>query len=175
MKSLKVIVPNSVGFKCKNCGICCHLQPPDVDLIEQKRIEGKGFKGFLTPADDTGLRWIRRKSNGSCFFLENNQCKIYDVRPAVCRLEPFTIIDYNYPEKQIELELNFPSCNACPGVSTNGLNDINAISEAALAVINKILALTARDLNLPTTDRRVKAEARARILRLRIQLADFRV
>jgi hypothetical protein len=151
------------------------LQPPDVDLLEQKQIEAKGFKGFLSAPDEAGLRWIRRKKDGSCFFLENNKCAIYDFRPAVCRLEPFTIVDYNYPEKYIELDLNFPYCCACVGVSSDGCVSLQEVEKAALVVMCKVLALTARDLDLSISDRRVAAEARARILRMHVELADFRV
>lgn len=172
---MDVVFPRSVGVSCKNCGVCCRLQPPDVDLIEQEKIKSKGFKGFLGSVDNTGLQWIRRKSDGSCYFLKNNKCLIYDVRPAICRLEPFTIVDFNYPEKRIELDLNFPSCCACVGVTDEGDVDAREVSNAALAVVDKILALTARDLDLPISDKRVAAEARARILRSRIGLADFRI
>ncbi len=173
LKPLNVVLPDSVGFSCKNCGVCCRLQPPDVNLIEQRQIESKGFKGFLGPADEAGLRWIRRKKDGSCFFLENNKCAIYEVRPAVCRLEPFTIVDYNYPEGRIELDLNFPYSCACVGVSGDGCVSVKDVERAALAVMGKVLALTARDLGLGVSDRRVAAEARARILRMRVELADL--
>ena len=73
------------------------MQPPDVNTAEQKQIEAKGFTDFLDRPDKTGIAWIRRKKDGSCFFLtKNNKCAIYEVRPAVCRLEPFTITDYDY-------------------------------------------------------------------------------
>jgi hypothetical protein len=39
--------------------------------------------------------------------------------------------------------------------------------------VKKILALTARDLELPESDKRVFAEARARILRQQMELADL--
>jgi Fe-S-cluster containining protein len=129
----------------------------------------------LEAPDETGLRWIRRKKDGSCFFLENNKCKIYHVRPAICRLEPFTIIDYNYPQKRIELDLNFPTSCGCFGVNEGGALPIEEIAKAAQAVVKKILALTARDLDLLVSDKRVAAEARARILRQRIALADLSV
>ena len=57
------------------------MQPPDVDKIEQKRIEEKGFKHFLATPDETGIRWIRRKNDDSCFFLTkkiNAQFTMYD-------------------------------------------------------------------------------------------------
>jgi Fe-S-cluster containining protein len=168
-----VFFPDSVGFKCTNCGSCCRIQPPEVDLNEQKRIESKGQHNFLSAPDEAGLRWIKRKKDGSCFFLEDNKCKIYEDRPAICRLEPFTIVDYNYAQKRIELQLNFPFSCACSGVSEDGVLKVEEIARAAQAIVKKILALTARDLELPESDKRVSAEARARILRQQMELADL--
>jgi Fe-S-cluster containining protein len=170
---IKVVLPNSVGFKCKNCGVCCKIQPPEVDLNEQKQIESKGYQKFLTEPDEAGLRWIKRKKDGSCFFLENNKCKIHNVRPVICRLEPFTIVDYNYPEKTIELALNFPFSCACGGISEDGVINVEEVTQAAQAMMQKILDLTARDLELPESDKKVSAEARARILRQQIESADL--
>ena len=93
------------------------MQPPDVSKAEQKLIEVKGFKDFLERPDETWIDWIRRKKDDSCFFLKNNnKCAIYDVRPAICRLEPFTIVDYDYENNRIELELNFPFSSCCVGI-----------------------------------------------------------
>lgn len=144
-----------------------------MDLNEQKEIEAKGYKKFLTEPDDAGLRWVKRNKDGGCLFLENNKCKIHDVRPSICKLEPFTIVDYNYPEKTIELALNFPFSCACEGVSETGTVNTVEVTEAAKAMMKKILALTARDLELPESDKRVAAEARARILRQRIEASDL--
>ncbi len=168
-----VFFPDSVGFKCTNCGSCCHIQPPEVDLNEQKEIEAKGYKNFLSEPDETGLRWIKRKKDGRCLFLENNKCKIYEVRPVICKLEPFTITDYNYPQKRIEIDLNFPFSCSCEGISENGKVDFEEVAKAAQAMMKKILALTARDLELPESNKRVSAEARARILRQRVESADL--
>jgi Fe-S-cluster containining protein len=148
-----------------------------VDASERKLIESLGFRNFLTRPDETGVRWIRRKKDDSCFFLSpDNKCTIYEVRPAVCRLEPFTIKDYNYERNQIELELNFPASCGCIGVceGTEALS-AEAIGKAAQALVQKILALTAKDLGLPQSDRRVASETRARILRRWVELADLQV
>lgn len=175
MKYQNVVFPDSVGFRCKKCGVCCRLQPPDVNLTEQKQIEAKGFTGFLATPDETGLMWIRRKKDGSCFFLKNNACEVYDVRPAICRLEPFTIMDYDYERNRIELELNFPVACSCEGVSEGGVLPLEVIGKAAQVIVQKILALTAKDMGLPVTDKRVASETRDRILRRRIALADLTV
>ena len=150
------------------------MQPPDVNKVEQKQIEKLGFTDFLAPADETGIRWVRRKKDDSCFFLtKNNQCSIYDVRPAICRLEPFTIADYDFDKKTIELELNFPFTLCCNGVCEEGTVPVEVIGKAAQTLMQKILALTAKDLDLPITDKRVHSEARSRLLRRTVDRANL--
>ena len=152
------------------------MQPPDVNKTEQKQIEGRGFKDFLAQPDETGIAWIRRKKDDSCFFLtKNNKCAIYEVRPAVCRLEPFTIVDYDYEKNRIELELNFPFSTCCSGICDEGTLPVEEIGKAAQILVQKILALTAKDLGLPVTDKRVKSETRSRLLRRGVEAADLQV
>jgi len=152
------------------------MQPPDVNKAEQKQIEAKGFKNFVEHPDETGINWIRRKKDDSCFFLsKNNKCAIYEVRPAICRLEPFTIVDYDYEKNLIELELNFPFSSCCTGICDHDTLPIEEIAKAAQTLIQKILALTAKDLGLPVTNKNVQSETRSRLLRRRIEMADLQL
>ena len=153
------------------------MQPPDVNKNEQKRIEAKGFKNFLARPDETGIAWIRRKKDYSCFFLtKENKCAIYDVRPAVCRLEPFTIMDFDYETNKIVLELNFPFTACCPGTREGKkIDTIKETAKAAQVLVQKILALTAKDMELPITDKKVYAETRSRLLRRTVEMADLQL
>ncbi len=151
------------------------MQPPEVDAVERKQIEAKGVRDFCDAPDETGLVWIRSKKDGGCFFLtKNNRCSIYEVRPAICRLEPFTIADYDYEKNRIELELDFPFSSCCAGsCGEKEILRIEEIAKAAQTVVQKISALTAKDMNLAVTDKRVQSETRSRLLRRRIELADL--
>jgi Fe-S-cluster containining protein len=152
------------------------VQPPDVDKTERKQIEAKGFKDFLDKPDEMGIRWIRRKKDGGCFFLGNdNRCTAYSVRPVMCRLEPFTIADYDYERNRIVLELNFPAACGCPGVCEGRTLPMEEIGKAAQTIVHKILALTAKDLGLPVGDRKVACVTRSRILRRKIELSDLQI
>ena len=153
------------------------MQPPDVNKAEQRQIEAKGFRNFLEGPDGTGIEWIRRKKDGSCFFLTiENKCAIYVVRPAICRLEPFTIVDYDYEHNRIELELNFPFSSCCIGACEEvETMPVEEIGKAAQILVQKILALTAQDLNLPVTDKSVKSETRSRLLRRTVEAADLQL
>ena len=171
-----VVFPDSVGFRCKNCGVCCRMQPPDVNAAEQKQIEAKGFTNFLDRSGEAGIRWVRRKKDGSCFFLtKNSKCAIYTVRPAICRLEPFTIVDYDYEKNRIELELNFPAVCGCVGVFDGETLPVEEIGRAAQVIVQKILVLTAKDMGLPVTDETVFCETRSRILRRGVEMANLQV
>jgi Fe-S-cluster containining protein len=171
----KVLFPSKVGFNCKNCGSCCQLQPPDANYEEQQELEAKGFSHFLGRHDHAGIRWVRRKQDGSCLFLgKDNKCTAYESRPSVCRLEPFTIADYDYENDTIMLDLNFPSAYACPGLTDeDGALPTESIAKAAVVVVRKIVELTAKDLDLKPSDVRVLAETRSRILRRQVDLAHL--
>jgi len=152
------------------------MQPPDVSKTEQKRIEAKGFTDFLESADENGVRWIIRKKDGSCHFLtRDNRCSIYDVRPQVCRIEPFTIVDFDYEKNRIEVDLNFPFALCCIGTCDKTAVPDKEIVRAAQILVQKILALTANDLGLPVTDNRVYAETRSRLLRRSVEMANLQL
>ncbi len=152
------------------------MQPPDVNKAEEKLIEARGFGNFLERPDETGIAWIRRKKDDSCFFLaKNNKCAIYNVRPSICRLEPFTIVDYDYEKNQIELELNFPFSSCCVGTCDEEIFPLKEIAESAKILVQKILVLTAKDMKLPISDKRVHSETRSRLLRRRIETADLQL
>jgi Fe-S-cluster containining protein len=152
------------------------MQPPDINKNEQKRIEAKGFKDFVARPDE-GILWIRRKKDDSCFFLtKENKCAIYEVRPAICRLEPFTIMDFEFENNRIVLELNFPFTACCLGTCEGEkIINVEEIAKAAQVLVQKILSLTAKDMGLPITDKRVYAETRSRLLRRTVEMADFRL
>jgi Fe-S-cluster containining protein len=153
------------------------MQPPDVSKTEQKRIEEKGFKDFAEEPDENGILWIKRKEGGGCWFLtEDNKCAIYPVRPQVCRLEPFNIVDFDYKKNKIEVELNFPFACCCIGAcDETEIEQIEEIARAAQILVQKILALTANDLGLPINSKRVFAETRSRLLRRTAEMADLKV
>ena len=52
---------------------------------------------------------------------------------------------------------------------------VEEIGKAAQILVQKILALTAKDLNLPITDKRVKSETRSRLLRRTVEAANLQL
>ena len=152
------------------------MQPPDVSKTEQKRIEAKGFTNFLDKPDKNGVRWILRKKDASCYFLtKDNKCAIYSVRPQVCRIEPFTIMDYDYEKNKIEVDLNFPFACGCVGTVEEKTVPIDEIGRAAQILVQKLLAITSNDLGISINDKRVYAETRSRLLRRKIEMANLQL
>jgi hypothetical protein len=72
------------------------------------------------------------------------------------------------------LELNFPFSSCCPGICEKE-TPTKEIVEAAQILVQRIFALTAKDLDLPVTDKRVYAETRSRLLRRNVEAANLQV
>ncbi|MGP8320497.1 MAG: YkgJ family cysteine cluster protein [Methanosarcinaceae archaeon] len=112
-----------IGFTCLVCGKCCRfafgdnrvlLTPHEMRVIKDHT--GTAMHNVATPATfdnlknpeftdliDTGgsihtFGWmLARKSNGDCNFIKDayvsNRCRVYDVRPMLCRTYPFYMQD----------------------------------------------------------------------------------
>ncbi len=167
MRYENVIFPDSVGFQCVNCGVCCRDGPPDINLKEQQCIEAKGFVNFLEDPNDPSNRNIRRKKDGSCIFLtEENTCKIQDVKPSICILEPFIITDY-------DVKTNRDFCRLKPTCSYKLQRYLHRemivpeeIGKAAQTIVKEILEIVAKKTGLPVTDKKVSSFTRKLLLRL---------
>jgi Fe-S-cluster containining protein len=153
-----VVFPDSVRFECRLCGFCCRDEPPDVNFKEQQKIEARGFANFLEASNETGDKNIRRKKDGSCFFFtKENTCTIEDVKPSICRLEPFIIADYDDKTNMIVLELNPLAVTTCKGIFTGEIKTPEEIGKAAQSIIKEIQEITAKKTGLPITDKKVAA------------------
>jgi hypothetical protein len=152
-----------VGFRCRKCGLCCREQPADLSEKEQQQIEAKGFTDFSVEADGTEGPFIRRKKDRSCFFLtKDNECRIYDIRPAGCRIQPFTITDWDYEKNTIEIDL--PAECKCKGILEGGTLPIEEMGRAAQTILQNMLEIEAKSLGLPITDKRVASKTRIIIM-----------
>ncbi len=156
MQYENVMFPDSVGFHCKNCGVCCKDTPPDINLKEQQRIEAKGFVNFMEAPNDPHNRNIRRKKDGSCFFFtEENTCKIHDAKPSICILEPFIITDFDYKTNRIFVDLNPLAVKNCKGIFTGEMVAPEEIGKAAQTIVKESLEIVAKKTGLSVTDEKV--------------------
>jgi Fe-S-cluster containining protein len=95
-----------IGFRCTSCARCCthefngHVFLLDHDVTVVKTID----PGALEPApypefcDQNGVFYVsgyalrtKRDAPGSCWFLENGRCRIYNQRFSICRVYPYML------------------------------------------------------------------------------------
>ncbi len=114
--------PEKFLFSCKQCAfLCCRLGGPVISKREIEKIKATGYRSeyFVEPVAINGdyslLVCGRLKSmdDGSCVFLsfdDNKQCcvcGVYSVRPALCRLYPFSF--ERLDSSRVALKI-IPSC-----------------------------------------------------------------
>jgi hypothetical protein len=93
----------TAGFRCNVCGGCCtravneHIFLLDHDVAEVKKFDPAAYEPAPDPefCDQNGMLYVSgyalRMINdpyGSCWFLENGKCRIYDQRFSVCHIYP---------------------------------------------------------------------------------------
>ncbi len=167
LKFENVTFPDHIGFKCKGCGRCCKEQPADVTTEERKRIEDLGFADFLDEQDLSEPRLIRSKKGGGCWFLtESNGCAVHEVKPAICNLVPFVVIDWDYERNLIEVDL--PADCDCPGIFLGNQLPLKALGRAAQAFVHDQLMAVAKEECLPANDAKVLSKTRRRIIEMAI-------
>jgi Fe-S-cluster containining protein len=132
-------------------------------LKEQQRIEAKGFVNFL----EADSRNIRTKKNGDCFFLtEGNLCKIQDVKPSICVMDPFVITDFNCETNRIFVNLNPLAIKNCKGIFSGEMIAPEEIGKAAQTIVKEFLEIVAKKTGLPATDKKVTSLTRKLLLHL---------
>lgn len=156
MQYENVVFPDSIGFKCRNCGFCCRNQPPDINFKEQKRIELAGYRNFMHSPSNPNNRNIRKNKDGSCFFLtRKNTCEINSIKPSICILEPFIIIDFDYRKNKIFLGLNPDAIKSCKGICTGENFALEEIGKAAQTILVDLSEIIAEKMGLLVTDKKV--------------------
>ncbi len=93
----------AAGFRCDRCGTCCtravnsHIFLLENDVISVREIDPIALEPAPDPefCDQNGMLYVsgyalRMKNDkpGSCWFLEDNMCRIYDRRFSCCRIYP---------------------------------------------------------------------------------------
>ncbi len=101
-----VSIIREVGFRCDLCGRCCtrsfngHVFLLDSDTARAREIDPESVEPAPYPefCDQNGTFYVsgyavRAKGDdcGSCFFLEQGRCRIYDRRFSICRVYPYML------------------------------------------------------------------------------------
>jgi len=93
----------STKFRCDCCAACCtravnrHIFLLDHDVDDVKKIDPNAYEPAPDPefCDQKGMLYVsgyalrmREDTQGSCWFLEEGKCRIYDSRFSGCRIYP---------------------------------------------------------------------------------------
>jgi len=99
-------VIKDVGFSCTLCGKCCtrafngHVFLLDKDAAAVKEIDPAALEPAPFPefCDQNGVFYVsgyalksQKDDVGTCYFLENGRCRIYDRRFSICRIYPYML------------------------------------------------------------------------------------
>jgi Fe-S-cluster containining protein len=118
--------PNNVIFECSKCGLCCGdtkeknrhvlLLEQETNIISNETCLPK--ETFTTQIADKDPYCCEMKKNneGKCFFLKDNQCGIYELRPLICRFYPFEL-KFDPDKNQYAFSFTFE----CPGITKGRL------------------------------------------------------
>jgi len=76
-----------------NCVACC--LNAEVPLLNEdvNRIMMHGYYDVYFVNEQDGVKTIRKFSQGTCVFYKpkDGSCEIYDFRPEICQLRPYTV------------------------------------------------------------------------------------
>jgi uncharacterized protein len=110
-------VIKEVRFRCTSCAKCCtrafnsHVFLLDHDVTVVKTIDPAALEPAPGPefCDQNGTFYVsgyalRAKDDaaGSCWFLENGRCRIYDRRFSICRIYPYML--HREPDEEGNVE-----------------------------------------------------------------------
>jgi Fe-S-cluster containining protein len=93
--------PNNLVFECNRCGLCCGdtkqktrhilLLESEANAISAQTALPKVDYATRIPDKAPYCYEIKKDNEGKCFFLKNNLCAIYALRPLICRFYPFEL------------------------------------------------------------------------------------
>lgn len=95
-----------IGFRCTSCSKCCtrafngHVFLLDRDVKSAMEIEPDAIEPAPGPefCDQNGIFYVsgyalrvQDDEEGSCWFLKDGRCRIYDSRFTICRVYPYML------------------------------------------------------------------------------------
>ncbi|MFQ6129875.1 MAG: YkgJ family cysteine cluster protein [Candidatus Hadarchaeaceae archaeon] len=110
--------PKNVHFECQRCAQCCgdsSHRGRNVLLLESevRQISNEtGLRPLSFASYSLSIqpyRYRMKKRNGKCVFLDGKACRIYNIRPLICRFYPFSL-------KTSDNGYRFEVSDECPGI-----------------------------------------------------------
>lgn len=92
------------AFRCRRCGACCRIEGfvrlTDADVGAMAAHLGVGEDDFIGRfadiAADRRSLVLKDRADGACVMLgDDNRCRVYPVRPKMCRTFPYEWINVN--------------------------------------------------------------------------------
>ncbi len=130
-----------IRFRCTGCAKCCtrafngHVFLLDKDVRAVRKIDPDAIEPAPDPefCDQNGTFYVsgyalkeKGDREGSCWFLENGRCRIYDSRFAICRIYPYML--HREPDESGRVDWRQIS-----GLDQHGAYDREIPEEEALA------------------------------------------
>lgn len=110
-----------------DCGLCCLCQPEV--LPDERGFFAKNHPTALVknkyPEDHFAL--ALKKGRGSCVFLNDRRCSVYDKRPTYCRQFPY----HFHVSDRIKIELDLSCRGVWTGKGIDAVSDVKGIVNAA--------------------------------------------
>ncbi len=101
MSRVDFTYPLNISFECNCCGLCCGDTETKTRHILLLESEAAAISSQTKlPIEQFAVRiWgkepyvyeMKKPSEGKCFFLKDNRCTNYDLRPLICRFYPFEL------------------------------------------------------------------------------------
>lgn len=99
-----IAIIREVGFQCDMCARCCtrefndHVFLLEEDLEPIRKIDPEAIEPapYYELCDQHGNFYVsgyalKAQADGSCIFLKDKRCRIYEQRPFICRLYPYML------------------------------------------------------------------------------------
>lgn len=109
------------------CGMCCLCQP---EVLPEERAFFRSSHPesmVKTKGPDSHFALAMKKGCGSCVFLNNRRCTVYDHRTAYCRQFPYHL----YASDRLKVELDLSCRGAWTGQGADALAEAKALVASA--------------------------------------------
>jgi len=136
-----------VGFRCTSCAKCCtrafngHVFLLDREVGAAREIDPSVLEPAPDPefCDQNGIFYVsgfalrvKNDEAGSCSFLENGRCRIYDLRFFICRIYPYML--HREPDERGKVDWRQIS-----GLNHHGEYDTPISVEESLAIARETM------------------------------------
>ena len=137
------IYPSNLLFECNKCGLCCGdtkektrhillLESEATVISTETCLTMPKFTEKITDKDPYCFE-MKKNKEGKCFFLKDNQCSIYKLRPLICRFYPFEL---KFDPAKDQHVFNFTI--ECPGINKGKMMTIKDFEALFLAARERL-------------------------------------